>query len=236
MKTIAVCVLSVSLATPVLAQTAAPMVVTAQPAPLIVNPAATQPTTVLPANTPVSLSMNDTITTKGNRWNEGDTFEMTVTQDVRMGQYVIIPRGSRGVGRITWLTNKGAFGKSGKMEFDIEYVETGGRRIPVSGHYRQEGEGNTVGTVAGVVAVGVFAGFVTGKSGVVPSGRELTARTKEDLPVMFAGPPPAATDGAMVVQTVSARSVSPTASQAPSSSDTLNDGNRVGHVRCVTCK
>lgn len=160
------------------------------PAPMAVTPANETPpaTGVLPANSEVLLSMNQTITTKGRRWTEGDTFDMTVTHDVLLGRYVVIPRGSRGVGRITWLTNKGAFGKSGKMEIDIEYVDVGGRRIPLSGHYRQEGEGNTVATVGTVIAAGVFAGFVTGKSGDIPQGRELMAHARDDLPVSFAQP------------------------------------------------
>ena len=167
----------------------APVVISTQLAPIVVAPVETPvATAILPANTQVTLAINDTISTKGNRWNEGDNFDLTVTHDVRLGQYVIIPRGSRGSGRITWLTNKGAFGKSGKMEIDIEYVEVGGRRIPLSGHYRQEGEGNTVATVGTAIAVGVFAGFVTGRSGNIPQGRELVARTKEDIPVAFAAP------------------------------------------------
>ncbi|WP_052223732.1 hypothetical protein [Novosphingobium malaysiense] len=225
-----------------LAQTANDQGASPQPSPLVVAPAAPSPAAVLPANTQVSLSMNETVTTKGKRWNEGDNFDMTVTHDVRLGNYVIIPRGSRGVGRITYLTNKGAFGKSGKMEIDIEYVDVHGQRIPLSGHYRQEGEGNTVGTVAGVVAVGVFAGFVTGHSGVIPQGRELTAYTKQDLPVAFSGPAPAAPQQ-FVVGTPRPQSVTPassssaepgTAAPAGAAND-LTDGNKVGAVRCVTC-
>jgi hypothetical protein len=87
------------------------------------------------------------------------------------------------VGRITWLTSKGAFGKSGKMDIALDYVEVGGRRVDVQGTYRQEGEGNTVATVGGVVLAGIFAGFITGKSARIPQGRELTAHTKADLPV-----------------------------------------------------
>lgn len=161
------------------------------PTPLVAT-VSPQPSKVLPANTEISVSMNDTVTTKGKRWNEGDTFDLTVTHNVMLDEYIVIPKGSRAVGRITWLTSKGAFGKSGKMEIDIEYVEVSGRRIPLVGHYRQEGEGNTVATVGGVVLAGVFAGFVTGKSGVIPQGRELVAHTKEDLPVAFAARPPVA--------------------------------------------
>ena len=141
------------------------------------------PSIVLPANSEILLSMNEEVTTRGNRWNEGDTFEMSVVHDVMVEGLVVIPRGSRGIGRITWLTDKGMFGKSGKMDIELEYVEVRGRRIDVNGTYRQEGEGNTVATVGGVILAGPFAAFITGKSGVIPRGRELMAHTDQDLPV-----------------------------------------------------
>lgn len=198
--------------------------------PLTVAPAKAGPVTVLRANTEVLLSMNDTISTKGKRWNDGDNFDMTVTHDVRFGQYVVIPRGSRGVGHVSWMTNKGAFGKSGKLEIDIDYVEVGGRRIPLSGHYRQEGEGNTVATVGTVLAAGVFAGFVTGKSGVIPQGRELIARTKEDLPLAIEGPMPEAGDVPLQVSAPAARSNA----MVPSAPRARSRGTNP-RVKCVTC-
>lgn len=137
----------------------------------------------LPANTEIALTMNEDLTTKGGRIEVGHMFKLTVSQDVRLGDYVVIPRGTPATGEVTWLTGKGAFGKSGKMEIDLRHVDLNGRRIPVTGHYRQEGEGNTVATVAGVVAVGVFAAFITGKSARIPQGRELKAFTAEALPV-----------------------------------------------------
>ena len=161
------------LAAPVSAQDEGPM-------PLPVQ-RQTEGNAVLPANTEVNLRMNQEVTTKGRTWNEGDTFYLSVTNDVMLGDYVVIPQGSRGVGRITWLTSKGAFGKSGKMDVELEYVEVAGRRIPIDGTYRQEGEGNTVATVGGVILAGVFAGFITGKSGRIPAGRELMATTENDI-------------------------------------------------------
>ena len=167
-----------TLATPALAQVEQPLV--------IAPTEQAEALSVLPANTEVTLRMNKTLTTTGNELQEGDTFSLTVASDVYLEDRVIIPKGSRAGGRVSWLTSKGAFGKSGKMEIDIEYVEVGGRRVPLEGHYRQEGEGNTVATIGGVLVAGVFAGFVAGKSGVIPQGRELVARTKEDLPLRFA--------------------------------------------------
>ncbi|MGC7990957.1 hypothetical protein ACP3WY_25200, partial [Salmonella enterica] len=81
-----------------------------------------------PANTEVLLSMNETITTKGNNLKEGSSFALTVVHDVMLGDYVVIPAGSRAMGEVTWLTNKGAFGKSGKMDIALRYVEVNNRR------------------------------------------------------------------------------------------------------------
>lgn len=136
---------------------------------------------VLPANTEVLLKMNQEVTTKGDTWSVGDQFKLTVVEDVMLGEYVVIPRGTPAWGKITWMTNKGAFGKSGKMDIELEYLEMGGRRIKVDGTFRQEGEGNTLATVGGVIAAGVFAAFITGKSGRIPEGRELTATLEEPI-------------------------------------------------------
>ena len=148
--------------------------------------------TVVPANTEVLLRMNQEVTTKGRTWAEGDTFNLSVVHDVRLGDMIVIPAGTRAVGQITWLTSKGAFGKSGKMDIEMQYLELDGQRVPLDGTYRQEGEGNTLATVGGVVAAGVFAAFITGRSGRIPQGRELIATLERDLPVSM--PEPAVTE------------------------------------------
>lgn len=161
------------------------MPVYAQEAPLPVQAvkAPEQPAFVLPAGTEISLVMAQEVTTKGSGWEEGDQFNLTVASPVLLGDYVVIPKGTKGVGRITWLTSRGAFGKSGKMDIELEYLELGGRRINIDGTYRQEGDGATLATVGGVILAGVFAGFITGKSGIIPQGRELMATLEDDLPV-----------------------------------------------------
>ena len=145
--------------------------------------AAPQPETVLPAGTEIPLKMSQLVTTKGRGWEEGDQFNLTVASDVMLGDYVVIPQGTKAIGRITWLTSRGAFGKSGKMDVELEYLELGGRRINLDGTYRQEGNGATLATVGGVIVAGVFAGFITGRSGEIPQGRELMASLESDLPV-----------------------------------------------------
>lgn len=160
----------------------------AAPAPLEVARANSAPTgnAILPANTEVVLEMTQEVTTKGKTWSEGDQFKLSVASQVMLGEFVVIPEGTPAYGKITWLTNKGMFGKSGKMDIELEYLELGGRRIKLDGTYRQDGEGNTLATVGGVVLAGPFAAFITGKSGRIPQGRELTATTEEPIELAIA--------------------------------------------------
>lgn len=158
----------------------------------------------LPANTEIMLSTNEEITTRRNE--EGDRFNLSVMHNVMLGDYIVIPSGTRAVGEITWLTGRGMFGKSGKVDVELRYIDLNGRRIPIEGSYRQEGEGNTVATVAGVVLLPVAGLFITGRSGVIPEGRELTARLSQALPVRL--PAGAVINTSNAVQAIPASAIS----------------------------
>jgi len=187
LKLIAACgVIASCLTTAAFAQTAPATAASAQPAPAVATtvPAAPlqvqqQQTNMLPSNSDVWVSLDNELNSKKAR--VGDTINFKVSRDVMVGQYVVIPRGTAGVGRVTYRTGKGAFGKSAKMEFDIDSIMLPTRTIAVSGHYRIEGNGNTGATVATAVAVGIFSAFVTGHSAVAAQGSEWKAATKEPI-------------------------------------------------------
>lgn len=142
---------------------------------------ATAPQTVLPRNTVVRVAVNNDLSSKTSR--AGETFVLTVVQDVTAGGQTVIPRGTPARGEITSLTTKGMLGKSGKMTIELRFVDLGSRAIPISGSYLQEGEGGTIATVGTAVLAGPFAFLVTGKSALIPRGRELEGRTTEDVPL-----------------------------------------------------
>jgi hypothetical protein len=179
------------------------------PAPIIAvqRTMVTGNTAMLPANTEVVLVPTQEVNSK--RIKEGQKFEMSVARDVMLGDYIVIPRGTRAWGKISYRTGKGAFGKSGKMEFDCTDVELAGRMISVSGHYRVEGQGNTGATVGTVVAVGVFAAFVTGHSAAIGQNTEWKAYTREALQVAVAAPTAPAAAPAISPASVAAPSVAP---------------------------
>ncbi|MGY4397326.1 hypothetical protein ACVWZA_002520 [Sphingomonas sp. UYAg733] len=147
----------------------------------VARPEVTVAGAMLPPNSEIVLRLDQELTSK--RAREGDTFNLSVAQDVMIGNFIVIPRGTPARGIVAYRTGKGAFGKSAKMEIDLTSVEMKGVSVPVTGHYRQEGEGNTGATVGAAVAAGPFAAFVTGRSAVFPQGREMKAFTRAALPV-----------------------------------------------------
>lgn len=165
-----------------LAQTAPEQTAVGAEAAVAVAPAVAQPTVLrLPANTSVSLALNSALTTKDN--NSGDKFALTVDQDVMAGSSVVIPKGTRAIGQVTWAKGNGSFGKSGKMELAFRYIDLGGKQIPLDGKFYQEGRGNTAGTIGAVAAAGVIGGLVVkGHSVDMVEGKEFTATTHEEVP------------------------------------------------------
>jgi hypothetical protein len=143
---------------------------------------------VLPANAELTLTPNSDLSSKSLK--EGDSFVLSTVYDVLKDGYVVIPRGTRGQGKVIWRTGKGAFGKSAKMEVAFEWIEVGGRRVVIEGKHRQEGSGNTAATIGTALAVGVFSAFVTGKSATIPHGMQLKAYTAEPLSFQIASLPP----------------------------------------------
>jgi len=132
------------------------------------------------------LRLEDEVSSKKAR--VGDAFKLTVAQDVMLGSFIVIPRGTPATGEVTYRTGKGSFGKSAKMEVEMRSINLNGRVIPVSGRFRQEGEGNTGATVGAAVAVGIFSAFVTGRSAVFQQGREFRAYTRDAIPVTLPNP------------------------------------------------
>lgn len=161
--------LSAQTATTVATGVETPVVAAAPAVPLVLN-----------SGTPISLAVSQEVNSSTHR--EGDTFPLTVLNDVTIGNTVVIPRGTPAVGEITWRTGKGAFGKSGKMELSLRYIDLNGQHVPVTGDFRQEGEGNTIAVGVGIIAVGVLAGFITGKRARLPVGRELMSQLAQPVP------------------------------------------------------
>lgn len=122
-----------------------------------------------------------------NSVRRGDVIDVVVKHDVVIGGLVAVPRGTPGHALVTWRTGKGAYGKSGKVAFDLTDVEIAGRSMPVSGHYRIDGQGEGLLAVATVVMFGLVTGAqVTGHDAVVAKGSEWMVMPGKTLDAAYA--------------------------------------------------
>ena len=134
---------------------------------------------VLPAMTRIKLMLDEEVST--NSHQKGDQFSVTVVEDLVHNDTVVVPAGTKGWGEITFAAKKGAFGSPGIISMSLRSLKLRDRIVALDGRYREEGKGNGGAVFASWIAVGVFSGFIKGRSGYVEQGRELAAKIGEDL-------------------------------------------------------
>lgn len=137
-------------------------------------PAAEQRTArMMPANTLVAVTPREEISSK--HVERGQKVSFATVNDVVENGSVVIPRGSGVTGTITWKTGRAIGGKSGKFEVTFNSVNVLGREYRLSGKYRQEGRGNTVGALLGSIVI-------SGRSAVMLPGDIVNTFTAEPVP------------------------------------------------------
>ncbi|TCJ39210.1 hypothetical protein E0504_08655 [Parafrankia sp. BMG5.11] len=117
---------------------------------------------MMPDQTLVQLTPAQEISSK--HIEEGQQVSFVTVGDVTEGDAVVIPRGSPVAATVTWKTGRAIGGKSGKFEVRFDSVRVRGRAYPMSGTFRQEGRGNSVGALLGAIVV-------TGRSAVMLPGQ-----------------------------------------------------------------
>lgn len=73
------------------------------------------PPTQLNQGTEFSVRLLRELTTKDKALHVGDRFDLETIDPVRLGSVTVFPSGTRAVGEITSVRNKGMWGKSGKF-------------------------------------------------------------------------------------------------------------------------
>jgi hypothetical protein len=148
----------------------------------------TAPENILHIGTAVQLEIRDVLTTEHKELHVGQSVEMDVLQPVMLNGQVVIPGGSRAVGEITSVRNKGMWGKSGGFTGRVLYIEANNRQIRMNGSFTDRGETGTGGVVASVALLPIAGFFVTGTSAHLAAGTHVTAFVAEEIAISFARP------------------------------------------------
>ena len=146
----------------------------------------------VPALTPVIVRLEELLSS--NKSKPGDKFRITVAEDVRVGNVIVIPAGSVGQGEVIHAAKTGAGGKAGELIVAARYVQLGDNNIRLRSFVvGVTGKDQTETSLAVGVAVGVFGMFVHGGVVTVPVGTLGTAKTATEfkLPAVAVQTPPA---------------------------------------------
>jgi len=170
----------------------------AQPTAMVVTPATAQTAMVvtpdnsssLHAGLPIQLETRDELTTEHKALKVGHQVEMEVIQPVMLNEHVVIPAGSRAIGEVTAVRNKGMWGKSGGIDVKVLYAEANGRQIRLNGTFDEHGQTGTAGVVGAIAVLPIAGFFVTGTSARIAPHTHVTAFLAEDIAVQFAGAQP----------------------------------------------
>jgi hypothetical protein len=140
----------------------------------------------LAEDTPVRLRLMQTLSSGTSKVNDKVDFE--VVEDVKVGNTVVIPQGGTAIATVTEAKGKKSFGRSGKLNVNIDYVRlANGDKVPLRAVKGGSG-GSRTGVMTGAVvatAIVFFPAaplffFIKGKNITIPKGTEITGYIAAD--------------------------------------------------------
>ncbi|MGC1595226.1 MAG: hypothetical protein WA774_07715, partial [Candidatus Acidiferrales bacterium] len=162
---------------------AAPPAAAPAPAPAVVPVAATTAAppserVVLKEGTEVPLVFSADLNSKTAV--DDDTVNMTLADDLKVGDVVVLRKGAPAVATVTNAHKAGMMGKPGELSIRLEYVKSDDQRLRLRGNKGKEGEGKVGATVALTVLFGPIGLIKHGKNVDIPAGTPLTAYVDQD--------------------------------------------------------
>ncbi|MBL8190286.1 MAG: PEGA domain-containing protein [Acidobacteria bacterium] len=162
---------------------------TQNPAPTSANTQTLKPALAfgLQDGTPVKLRITRNLSSADAK--VGETVDFEVLEDVKIGETVIIQRGSIAWATVTEAQPKRRMGRGGKLNVNIDSVRlASGEKAALRAVKDAEGGGNTGKMTGAIVATSIIFFpaaplflFVKGKDITIPKGTEITAYTNGDF-------------------------------------------------------
>ncbi|HEX7374012.1 MAG TPA: hypothetical protein VF277_03505 [Steroidobacteraceae bacterium] len=134
----------------------------------------------VPAMTPLRLQLADPISSNASK--PGDRFRLVVSEDVRVGDAVVIPAGTTGEGEVIHAAKSGAGGKPGELLLAGRFLRVGEQNVRLRSFViGGAGRDRMDQALATSFVAGPFAMFVRGGVIVIPVGASGTAKTLESV-------------------------------------------------------
>jgi hypothetical protein len=147
---------------------------------------AQEPKLVLEEGTQVELVLSETISSADER--VGNTVGFEVVEDIKVGDTLVIPRGSTAWGTVTAAEPKKRMGRGGKLDVNIDKVRLAdGEKVLLSAVKGGKGGGHTGAMVGAMVVTSLviwpaapFFLLMHGKDITIPKGTKVVAYVRGD--------------------------------------------------------
>jgi len=144
---------------------------------------------ILVDGTPIKLVLNKEMSSKTSK--TGELVDFKVIKDVKLGEFVVIPRGTMAIGKVVRAKKRRRLGRSGKLDITLDTINLpNGQKVGLRATKESSGKSRNAAMTGAIVASGIlffpaapFFLFMKGKSITLPRGTEVTAYAVKDTKV-----------------------------------------------------
>lgn len=134
---------------------------------------------ILKAGSIISVENQEKVRAK--KVNAGDLLPFIVTEDVKVGDSIVVSKGLKAWARVTEAKKSGIAGTKGKLKIEWVYCESNsGTKIPLEGEIDFARKNNTGSAVALGAVVAAPLIFLTGQHAEIPAGYKNVTTVKYD--------------------------------------------------------
>ncbi len=142
-------------------------------------------TVKIPDATLVHLSLQDSLSSATNKADDPVHFQ--VTADIKVGNQVVIPKGSMASGHVVEVKPKTILGRSGKLDFTVDHVKApDGTDVRLRASSTRKGD-----DTASSLLMAPFNLILGGKDVNIPKGTQFNTYVDGDQEIALGGPTPA---------------------------------------------
>jgi len=146
------------------------------------------PTLKIQDATAVRLALTESLSSATNKVDDPVRFELT--EDVKAGDVVAIPRGSTAVGHVVEVEPRRRLGRAGKLDFAIDHVKApDGSNVRLRASSARKGEDKTGTVIVGTVLLSPLFLIMRGKDVIIPTGTNVIAYVDGDREIALTAAP-----------------------------------------------
>lgn len=134
---------------------------------------------LLQEGTIVRIKVNENLDSRVSK--VGDMVNLEVVEDVLIGKFVAIKKGSKATGRITEAVPAKWAGQKGKLDFEIDYVKAAGdRNVKVRSSNSNDGKSRMSGVIAAAAIINPLILVIKGKDVTIPKDQVFNTYVDKD--------------------------------------------------------